>query len=745
MKKVISLTLVLALMLTVFAVSFSAGVSVSDKIDGEYVVKSISQAIAEAEAELGEEIPTQRIYFQMPDGKRGFAAQEDHTISVEEKDEEGNVIGYHDEVYIHAGDKVQNLYNEYNLVGDKHYPAIYWFAKGAVPATPEWDWVGYRMEIEDYDQGIYYADVPLDDYVAPVVLFNNGVDAGSNLERGEFAAQSNNTNVEGAYEGDITTMPEGSPDDGETFNGCIYIINPDAVGINDLSGAPEFGDEDPWWFFYYGNGCYGSYSEESDNFVSVADNCLNPDHFNSAGVHVGYQSGDHTHTPGDPVRENEVAASFKAPGSYDEVVYCAECGEEISRETKTIPQLTYEPNKIYFDANSTGWNLGKTKLCFYIYSLETGEYTGYGIGAKKTRGTLVDEANGIWEYDPIAAGLPLQDGEQYAVIFNAGSETYSLLMDTSCFGHLAYADPEHPLENPVDSSKTSLPAYWEGLDPAQYGPRLVISSTGNVVGTCIENGKTGESIFNAFITGTGKEGLDNARTYSTKTEQQMIDDIGIALDLTKQQVYDAFTTAGVETVWDYNVSTLPGSVVIPTEPPVHEHTPGQATRENVRVTHDATFYDEVVRCTVCGEEISRVPVESPIITHTLKFVAEVPATYDAVGTAAHYVCEVCGKLFSDATGLVEVQQADLVIPKLVRPTDPVVVTGIRGDADNSGYVDVIDVTVIQRALSNIIQADDAMRARGDVDGNKELESIDATLIQRYLVGLNPYNIGQPLS
>ena len=38
-----------------------------------------------------------------------------------------------------------------------------------------------------------------------------------------------------------------------------------------------------------------------------------------------------------PVRENEVAATCTTDGSYDEVVYCSVCGEELSRNTVTIP------------------------------------------------------------------------------------------------------------------------------------------------------------------------------------------------------------------------------------------------------------------------------------------------------------------------------------------------------------------------------------------------------------------------
>jgi hypothetical protein len=47
------------------------------------------------------------------------------------------------------------------------------------------------------------------------------------------------------------------------------------------------------------------------------------------------------HTPAAAVKENEVAATCKAEGSYDLVVKCSVCGTEISRETKTIEKLPH--------------------------------------------------------------------------------------------------------------------------------------------------------------------------------------------------------------------------------------------------------------------------------------------------------------------------------------------------------------------------------------------------------------------
>jgi hypothetical protein len=45
------------------------------------------------------------------------------------------------------------------------------------------------------------------------------------------------------------------------------------------------------------------------------------------------------HTPGEAVRENEVPADYGVAGSYEEVVKCTHCGEELSRVEKEIPPL----------------------------------------------------------------------------------------------------------------------------------------------------------------------------------------------------------------------------------------------------------------------------------------------------------------------------------------------------------------------------------------------------------------------
>ena len=51
---------------------------------------------------------------------------------------------------------------------------------------------------------------------------------------------------------------------------------------------------------------------------------------------------NHTHTPVQPVRENETAATCTEPGYYEEVVYCSACEAEISRESVYTQALGHD-------------------------------------------------------------------------------------------------------------------------------------------------------------------------------------------------------------------------------------------------------------------------------------------------------------------------------------------------------------------------------------------------------------------
>lgn len=216
-------------------------------------------------------------------------------------------------------------------------------------------------------------------------------------------------------------------------------------------------------------------------------------------------------------------------------------------------------NVLHFDANSSGWNNYKKIFC-HIW--EYGKDSFYGWQAKK-EACLDKDGDGVWTYDLNAKGVILEEGKLYVVIFHNenGDKTYNLLFDKTVIGDTAYCDGTL-YENPEDSSKTTQAAFWQGQDAAVFGPEMCITSIGNVVGTCIPSVITPTAMFEDFLINK----LENARTYSGKNDQDIIDDIGKALGVTKYDVSEALSNTGIQTNWDFNKSTLNSSDYKPIPP-----------------------------------------------------------------------------------------------------------------------------------------------------------------------------------
>ena len=121
-----------------------------------------------------------------------------------------------------------------------------------------------------------------------------------------------------------------------------------------------------------------------------------------------------------------------------------------------------------------------------------------------------------------------------------------------------------------------------------------------------------------------------------------------------------------EPTWNWNNDFTASAVFTCTDDDGHTQTvPATVTDE---VTTEPTCDKEGLRTytakvTFEGKEYTdtkTVPI--PAKGHTLTAVAEVPATCETAGTSAHWKCEVCGKLFSDAEGKTETTLEKLAIP-----------------------------------------------------------------------------------
>ena len=244
MKKAVCILLA-ALMLMLAATA-----TVNAEVINKSAMKFVQEAVGEAQAASATPIKTNRLYLKMP----------------------------------------SSWYSDYGVYQGKYYASVYWWEAAAAPE----EFPGYRMMIDDYAQGVYYADLPAD---VVTVIWGNGfgvLDPECGSQKDRELAYTADVNIEGALEGEYDSLPEGTADP-FSFDGCIYVVDGgDPQVISEFSGRTYYPGS---WYAYYGGGCYGSYAQDSDHFTSVADNCLNPDHFDAQGNHIG---GTHLTAPEAP-------------------------------------------------------------------------------------------------------------------------------------------------------------------------------------------------------------------------------------------------------------------------------------------------------------------------------------------------------------------------------------------------------------------------------------------------------------
>ena len=121
-----------------------------------------------------------------------------------------------------------------------------------------------------------------------------------------------------------------------------------------------------------------------------------------------------------------------------------------------------------------------------------------------------------------------------------------------------------------------------------------------------------------------------------------------------------------EPTWSWNNDFTASAVFTCTDDDGHTQTvPATVTDE---VTTEPTCDKEGLRTytakvTFEDKEYTSSKTETiPAAGHTLTAVAKVPATCETAGTSAHWKCDVCGKLFSDAEGKTETTLEKLTIP-----------------------------------------------------------------------------------
>lgn len=203
---------------------------------------------------------------------------------------------------------------------------------------------------------------------------------------------------------------------------------------------------------------------------------------------------------------------------------------------------------LHFDAN-TAANYFRPFNKVYCHIWEYGGDSFYPFKDEKSR-CYDEDGDGIWTYNLTKQGITLKENTQYCCVFSSNSyeHQYTLIFDTTVLGDTAYLTGEY-IPNPNEYNEYY--ACWRNQDPTKHGPQLEINSIGTVYGTCIPMGKTAATIFEDALINI----LENARIYSGKTDQQIIDDMACSLDLSKEQVECSLEKTGVVADWSSELST----------------------------------------------------------------------------------------------------------------------------------------------------------------------------------------------
>lgn len=201
----------------------------------------------------------------------------------------------------------------------------------------------------------------------------------------------------------------------------------------------------------------------------------------------------------------------------------------------------------------------------------------------------------------------------------------------------------------------------------------------------------------------------------------------------------------------------------------HVHLAGDTVKENevARTCEEAGSYDEVVYCTVCGEEMSRTQVTVAARGHIKGRTArenetaalcEADGSYDRVG-----YCMMCGKEMERITITIHAMGHswdEWIVTKAATETEKGIETRtckndvshietrdieplgssgkdtpVNGDASGDGFVDVADALLIARYDAKFVVLEEKQLSVSDVNGDGTVDVADALLICRYDAGL----------
>ena len=371
------------------------------------------------------------------------------------------------------------------------------------------------------------------------------------------------------------------------------------------------------------------------------------------------------HTPGEAVKENVVAPTLNSTGSYDSVVYCSVCKAELSRDTVTVPALegaakvdgvkyaTFEEALAVAKEHNTTVNL--------LVPVTITEDTTYDLGKTSilSDGDVFIVTNG--------ATLTL-DGNAYVKGGCSGVGSWTAV----------WADGGHVIIN-----GNSYTVGGDANTPGTHQNDVIYTKNGGTVkiynGSFLNDGTVWTLNENDNNRGTITvyggmfKNWNPADNVSEGEHTNFLAEGRCAAEdnnwyVVQEHSYNFTTVKPTCTEDGYIIYTCfyCGDSYTEVYGTAKGHTEGEAVKENEvdPTCTEAGSYDLVVKCAVCGEEISREAVTAPALGHEYEAVVTAPTCTE--GGYTTYTCSVCGDSYiTDETAALGHTE---VIDEAVAPT-----------------------------------------------------------------------------
>jgi hypothetical protein len=324
------------------------------------------------------------------------------------------------------------------------------------------------------------------------------------------------------------------------------------------------------------------------------------------------------HTAGKAVKKNEVAATCTAAGSYDSVVYCDVCGEELSRETVEIPMLDHTAEKIpAVAATCTEKGLTEGEKCSVCSTILKAQDEVPALGHDWDKGTVTKEATDT-EEGAITYTCKNGCGETYTEVIKAKGHQYEITdqKDATCTekGYIVYT-----CTTCDDTYTTEIPTI-----PHDYQTKVVAP-------TCTEEGYTIHT-----CTMCGDSYQDAYTDKIAHTAGEAVKENEIAATCTKAGSYDSVLYC---TVCGTEISRTAMDI------PMIDHTVEKIPAVEATCTEKGLTEGE--KCSVCGT-ILKAQDEVPALGHNWDKGTVTKEATDTEEGVRTYTCQNgCGKTYTE--------------------------------------------------------------------------------------------------